>query len=78
MHEAVIASLLSIPEVRPVAQKTALVYRDTKKSNREIAAELEVAYLLTASVRRVANDVRLVATLINARTDSPVWAKSFD
>ncbi len=78
LHEAVIGSLLSIPEVRTISQKTALAYRDSKKPNREIAAELEVAYLLTASVRRVANDVRLVATLINARTDAPLWAKSFD
>ncbi|MBI5770403.1 MAG: protein kinase [Verrucomicrobia bacterium] len=78
LHEAVIGSLLSIPDVRTISQKTALAYRDSKKPNREIAAELEVAYLLTASVRRVANDVRLVATLINARTDSPLWAKSFD
>jgi TolB-like protein/Flp pilus assembly protein TadD len=78
MHEDVITNLALIRELRVVSRTTAMQYRDTKKSLREIGAELGVAYILEGSVRRIGNKVRVTGQLIDARTDQHVWAKSYD
>jgi serine/threonine protein kinase/Flp pilus assembly protein TadD len=78
VHEDVIASLTRIRELRCVPRTTALSYRGTKKTNREIGAELAVAFLLHCTVRRAENRVRIVATLIDARTDAARWTKAYD
>ena len=53
-------------------------YRDTTKRADEIARELEVEYLLETSLRRVDNRVRVTAQLIDARTQSHLWAEQYD
>ncbi len=78
MHEDLITHLLSIRELRCVPRTTAIGYRGSKKSNREIADELGVAYLLTGTVRRAGMTVRMTGTLIRADNDEPVWTKPYD
>jgi hypothetical protein len=53
-------------------------YRNTAKKIRDIGSELHVAYLVEGSVRRVKDQVRVTAQLINAKTDQHVWAKNYD
>jgi tetratricopeptide (TPR) repeat protein len=45
---------------------------------REIAQQLGVVYILEGSVQRAPNRLRVTAQLIDARTDSHVWAESYD
>jgi TolB-like protein/cytochrome c-type biogenesis protein CcmH/NrfG len=78
MHEDVITDLALIRELRVASRTTAMQYRETKKSLREIGAELGVAYILEGSVRRAGGKVRVTGQLIDARTDQHVWAKSYD
>jgi TolB-like protein/DNA-binding winged helix-turn-helix (wHTH) protein/Tfp pilus assembly protein PilF len=63
-----------------IARTSAMQYRDTTKRADEIARDLEVEYLLEASLRRDGNRVRVTAQLIDGRTQSHVWAdqKDFD
>ena len=49
-----------------------------KKKVREIANALGVAHVVEGSVQRVANRVRVSAQLIDARTDTHVWAEHYD
>jgi tetratricopeptide (TPR) repeat protein len=54
-------------------------FRDADKRNLlNIATQLAVAHVLERNVQRVANRVRVTAQLVNARTDSHVWADQFD
>ena len=78
MHQDVITNLLLIRELACVPHTTVMSYRGTKKSHREIAEELGVAYVLTGSVRRAQNEVRITAALINPRTDEAMWTKVYD
>jgi TolB-like protein/cytochrome c-type biogenesis protein CcmH/NrfG len=78
MQDDVITNLLSIHELRCVPRATAMTYRGTKKTNREIAAELGVAFLLNGTVRRADQKVKITGTLIDARTDEPLWSKAYD
>ena len=78
MQEDVITNLLLIRELSCVPRATAMTYRSTKKTMREIADELGVAHVLTGTVRRADKKVRITGTLINVRTDEAIWTKSYD
>src|SRR5439155_10092310 len=71
-------NLALVSELKVVSRTTVTQYRDSKKTLRQIGAELGVAYILEGSVRRSGNKVRVTGQLINARTDEHVWAKSYD
>jgi serine/threonine-protein kinase len=45
---------------------------------REIGQQLGVAHLLEGSVQRSANKIRVIAQLIDARTDAHLWAQTYD
>src|SRR5207244_9530739 len=54
-------------------------YRDAAARNlREIAQQLGAAHVLEGSVQRAANRVRVSAQLIDARTDTHLWAEHYD
>src|SRR4051812_23677068 len=78
VHEDIITSLARIAELRVISNTSVMQYRDTKKSLRQIAEELHVAYVLEGSVRRAGNAVRVTAQLVEAATDRQIWAKSYD
>ena len=78
VHEDIITSLARIAELRVISNTSVMQYRDTKKTLRQIAEELHVAYVLEGSVRRAGNTVRVTAQLIEGRTDRHLWAKMYD
>ncbi len=78
MHEDILTNLALIRELHVVSRTTAIQYRDTKKTLREIGRELGVAYILEGSVRRAGNKVRVTGQLIRAATDEHIWAKNYD
>ena len=45
---------------------------------REIAHQLGVAHILEGTVQRVGDRVKISAQLIDARTDTQMWATTFD
>jgi TolB-like protein/cytochrome c-type biogenesis protein CcmH/NrfG len=78
VHEDILTNLANIREFRVVPRPSVEPYRGTKKSLPLIAQELRVAYILTGSVRRAGNQVRVSGALINARTEENVWANFYD
>lgn len=78
IHEDILTNLALIRELRIVSRTSVMQYRDTKKTMKQIAAELGVTYILEGSVRRSGNKVRVTGQLIHAATDEHVWAKSYD
>ena len=44
----------------------------------DIAERLDVAHILEGSVRKVGNTVRVTAQLIEARTDTHLWSKTYE
>lgn len=61
-----------------IARTSAMRYKGTRKSIREIGAELGVAYVLEGSVRREAGRVRIAAQLIQVSDETHVWAESYE
>ncbi|MDP2138047.1 MAG: hypothetical protein Q8J74_09345, partial [Candidatus Didemnitutus sp.] len=79
VHDDVITNLAKIRDLKVISRTSVLAYRDTAARNlKKIAAELGVANVLEGSVRRVGNQVRVTAQLINATTDEHLWAETYD
>jgi tetratricopeptide (TPR) repeat protein len=53
-------------------------YKKNPKPMKEIGKELGVASILEGSVRKMGDQVRITAQLINAGTDDHLWAESYD
>lgn len=76
--EDVVTNLSRVPDLRIVASASPAGDDMRDRSPREIADELGVDYLLRGTIRRVDEDVRVTAQLIDARTTTNVWAQAYD
>jgi TolB-like protein/Tfp pilus assembly protein PilF/predicted Ser/Thr protein kinase len=76
--EDIIAQLSNIADLKVISRTSVMRYKNTSKSVRDIASELDVATILEGSVRRVDNQVRIVAQLIDAASDRHLWAETYD
>ena len=76
--EDIISALAKIEDLRVIARTSILQYKGTKKSVIEIAKELDVNTILEGSVRRIEGNVRVVAQLIDIKTDDHLWANTYD
>ena len=61
-----------------VSRNAAFAYKDKETNPTEIAAALGVRYLLEGSIRRVGDDMRINAQLIDGSTSGHLWAERFD
>jgi TolB-like protein/Tfp pilus assembly protein PilF len=79
LTEALITSLAKISALRIVSRTTVMQYKNVRnKSVAEIARELGVDAIVEGTVLRSADRVRISAQLINASTDTHLWAESYD
>lgn len=76
--EDIIAQLTRVPDLTVVSRTSAMRYRHTELSLREIGAQLSAGAILEGSVRRVDGRVRIVAQLIDVATDTHLWAETYD
>ncbi|MGH8199385.1 MAG: winged helix-turn-helix domain-containing protein [Steroidobacteraceae bacterium] len=61
-----------------IARTSTMTYKQTRKTVAQIAAELNVHYVLEGSVRRESERVRITAQLIRVQDQTHLWAQSFD
>ncbi len=79
MHEEVLTAVGKVSALRVIGRASVLPYADAKKRNyRQIAADLEVASVVEATVRRAGSRVRIAVQLIDARTARQVWGDTFE
>jgi TolB-like protein/DNA-binding SARP family transcriptional activator/Tfp pilus assembly protein PilF len=78
MTEEIITQLSIVPSLKVISRTSAMRYKGSGKSLREIAGELRVGHVLEGSVRREGNQVRITAQLIDAATDHHLWSQSYD
>jgi len=76
--EDIIAQLSNIADLKVISRTSVMQYKNSNKSVRDIASELDVATILEGSVRRADNQVRIVAQLIDAASDRHIWAETYD
>lgn len=61
-----------------ISADTALTYRNKPVDAKQIGRELGVRYVVEGSLERSGNRVRVNAQLIDAETDTHLWAERFD
>jgi TolB-like protein/class 3 adenylate cyclase len=76
--EDLTTDLSRISHMLVISRNTAFTYRDKPVNAKQIGRELGVRYVLEGSVRRSGNQVRATAQLIDAATDTHLWAQRFD
>jgi len=76
--EEIISDLSAVPTLKVISRTSAMRYKGTTKSLRQIAGELGVAHVLEGSVRREGDKVRITAQLIDASDDHHLWSRSYD
>jgi adenylate cyclase len=70
--------LSRLQNVLVISRNTAFTYKGKDLDAKQIGRELGVRYVLEGSVRRSGNQVRVNAQLIDAATNTHLWAERFD
>ncbi len=76
--EAIINHLAGIGELLVISRTSVEQYRQTTKTIPEIAAELDVGYVLEGSIQRSGDQIRITVQLIDGQTDRHQWSQTFD
>ncbi|WP_352962006.1 adenylate/guanylate cyclase domain-containing protein [Mesorhizobium sp. M1312] len=78
VSEDIIAGLARSTDLSVIARNSSFTYKGKPTDVRQIGKDLNVSYVLEGSVRKDADQVRIVAQLVNAKTGAHVWAEKFD
>jgi TolB-like protein/Tfp pilus assembly protein PilF/tRNA A-37 threonylcarbamoyl transferase component Bud32 len=79
VQDEILNDLAKIADLKVISRTSVMQYKTGAKRNlRQIASELGVAHVVEGSVQRVANHVRVSAQLIDAKTDTHLWAERYD
>jgi len=78
MQEEILTRLASIGDLKIISRASSQRYQSKPRNLAEIAKELGVANIVEGSVQKAADQVRVNVQLINAQTDSHLWADTYD
>ena len=78
MTEAVIADLSRTKDLRVISRTSSMQYRSNRKALPVIGRELAVDMILEGSITSHGDRVRIIAQLIDARSDEHLWTASYD
>jgi TolB-like protein/Tfp pilus assembly protein PilF len=78
LQEEILARLAEIADLKVISRTSTQHYQRKPRKLAEIAKQLGVANILEGSVRKAADQVRVNVQLINAESDSHLWADTYD
>jgi TolB-like protein len=76
--EDLIASIAQSKDLFVIARNSSFTYKARAVTIPQIAEELGVRYVVEGSIRRIGENMRITAQLIDAANGAHVWAKRFD
>jgi serine/threonine protein kinase/Tfp pilus assembly protein PilF len=78
IQEEILTRLASIAALKVISRTSTQPYQSKPRNLREIARQLGVANIIEGSVQKAADQVRVNVQLVNAQTDSHLWADTYD
>src|SRR4029079_13238309 len=78
VQQEILTRLASISDLKVISRSSTQRYHSKPGNLAEIAKQLGVANILEGSVQKTADQVRVNVQLINAQTDSHLWADTYD
>ena len=73
-----ITDLSKISGLSVIARNSVFIFKNTDVDIRTVKRELGVDYVVEGSIRKIGNQVRISARLIDAETSINIWAERFD
>jgi len=77
LTEELILNLSRLENMRVVSRTSIRQYKGTNKDIKTIGKELGVRYILEGSVRKLQDDLRITAQLVDVETDTQLWAGKY-
>jgi len=77
LTDEIITDLSGVKGLRLISRNSSMQRKGSTKPLPEIGRELGVRYLLTGTVRRAGSALRITAQLVDAETDTPMWAEKY-
>jgi TolB-like protein/class 3 adenylate cyclase/Flp pilus assembly protein TadD len=79
VQDEILTGLSRVADLKVISRTSVMQYKTGPRRNlREVATDLGVAHVLEGTVQRAGSRVRVNAQLIDARTDSQLWAERYD
>jgi TolB-like protein/Tfp pilus assembly protein PilF len=79
VQDQILTNLARVSDLRVISHTSVRQYKSgTPRNLREIGQQLGVTHILEGSVRRAGDRLRIGAKLIDARTDTQIWAETYD
>jgi TolB-like protein/Tfp pilus assembly protein PilF len=79
VQDQILTNLARVSDLRVISHTTVRQYKSGEPRNlSEIGRQLGVTHILEGSVQRAGDRLRIAAQLIDARTDSQIWAETYD
>jgi adenylate cyclase len=78
LTEELISHISGVPGLQVISRTSAMHFKKSPKTTREIASELNTGSLLEGSVRKAGDKVRVTVQLVDGKTDTHVWGGNFD
>ena len=78
IQEEILTRLAGIADLKVISRTSTQRYQSKPRNLSQIAKQLGVANILEGSVQKAADQVRVNVQLINAQTDSHLWADTYD
>ena len=78
IQDEILTRLSKIADLKVISRTSTQRFKSAPNDLREIARQLGVANILEGSVQKSTDQVRITVQLINALTDSHLWAETYD
>jgi TolB-like protein/DNA-binding winged helix-turn-helix (wHTH) protein len=78
MTDELITELAHIPDLRVVSRTSVMQDKGARKPLSQIAREFDVDAVIEGSVLRSGDRIRIIAQLIDTRSDKHLWAQTFE
>ena len=78
LAEEIIVALGKLPGLVVIARNSSFAYRGNDVDVRKVGSDLDVRFVLSGSVRRGGNRLRMSAQLADAESGTHLWAETFD
>jgi TolB-like protein len=78
IQEEILTRLASFADLKVISRTSTQRYQSKPRNLAEVAKQLGVANILEGSVQKAADQVRVNVQLVKAKTDSHLWAETYD
>jgi len=78
VHEDLMTKLASIRNLKVISRTSVMKFAKPDRSLRAVGTRLDARYVVEGSVRREANQVRIIASLSDTTTGQTLWSASYD